>query len=280
MKVLENNDERLVMREVPIALWLFGLMFLVSATFIFFFMYQVTTLQCQRVQGAQHECQLVYAGLLSTTEEVIGRGELKRAAVYTSRGDDSDTYRVELQIGDRIVPMTSYTSSGHQSKADTVNQINDFLDSPTIETLEVSQGNRVLAWIMFTVFGGIGATMLLRMASVLNLVIDVEKKQLKLRWVGLLKFKQQELALNDVVEAKVEQSSGSKGKSVYRVVLTLSNGSFVPLRTYSSSGSEAKQHAADAINAYLSKFSHALAPMPVFAASPQPAAESSEGLEW
>jgi len=82
--------------------------------------------------------------------------------------DDNDTtYRVVLETQQGNVPLTNAFSSGYSTKADTVQQVNEFVRNSTENSAEISTGNPVVMML-------IGAALLL--FSPFQLIFSIIRK--------------------------------------------------------------------------------------------------------
>lgn len=142
---------------------------------------------------SEHRLIVVRQRLGRVTREEYPLRDVASAFVDSSRSSDGDTWRVVVQLADgQIIPVTSYYTSGYDSKKIAADRIQEFVDqannraseehtahapAPYAPTLTSRRQQRsVLAFLALfgLVFGGIGGTIMLREHKRLTTWLPVE----------------------------------------------------------------------------------------------------------
>ncbi len=252
MRILEQSNTRLVLREMPIFLWLFGGVFAVSGLLVMLALRE-GTLTCRRPEPSLARCVVSNSsvlGLFRTTTPVEG---LSGAYVHSSTDSDGDTtYQVILLTADGEVELTGHTSSGFEDKDAVVQAINAFLADPLARELSVQQDERLFGAIFGGIFVAVGTLVGAGMGRIVTADFNKSHGTLTLTRRGLLGNRVDEYPIRNVVDVNVDSQRGSKGGTTYRVSLRLSDGQAIAPVSYFSSGSGGKRKAADAIRDFLS----------------------------
>jgi len=108
---------------------LFGLVFIVLGIFFMFIFGQVTDLSCSKTAAGRTQCVkgVKFLGVIPLSSSEFR--DVYRAEVEESCDDDGCSYRVVLTSMDGERPLTSYYTSGWDSKQELAGQINAFIGS-------------------------------------------------------------------------------------------------------------------------------------------------------
>jgi hypothetical protein len=115
----------------------FGLAFSCCGLIFLLFMAQRTDLDCRRVEPNLMNCQVKTSLLGLTpigTQDISG---LIDAEVAENCDSDGCTYRVELHTTRGKMPLTSYYSSGEESKRALADKINRFVQEGSTESISL-----------------------------------------------------------------------------------------------------------------------------------------------
>lgn len=138
--------------------------FFVSAlglVFLYFFG-QIVTLDCSRAEGRPVTCvkESRFLGVLDLGEE--GMGEVRGAFVDESCDDEGCTFRVVLETSRGTKPLTSYRSSGYRDKQEVADKINQFVNTPAEQALNLKVSAGFLGILIPLIFVGVGPVITVR----------------------------------------------------------------------------------------------------------------------
>jgi len=145
-----------VRRRPIIPAVLYGLAFTACGCLFSLIFGQAATLTCTRVEPSQIECvrESKWLGWLPVSSASLQH--VQGAEVAQSCDDEGCTYRVELSTAEGTVPLTSYYSSGSQSKQETADRVNAFLKDLRESSLTVKSDAGLLAFVLPLVFVLVG----------------------------------------------------------------------------------------------------------------------------
>ena len=132
---------------------LFGLVFVIMGIFFMFIFGQVTDLSCTKTETGKTECSTVvkFLGIFPLSSNEFH--DVYRAEVEESCDDEGCSYRVMLTTIDGARPLTSYYTSGWDSKQEIAGQINAFIGSnATRGTLSLQEDSGLWASLLSMVF--------------------------------------------------------------------------------------------------------------------------------
>jgi hypothetical protein len=243
---LPNGSLRV--RLVPWVIWTIGIAMIAAWLLMMVALGagQSNTLVCRRVEPGQIDCTLTRSilGFERSTTELRG---LTGASVFrssSSRG--GSTYRVDITARSGDVSLTSYTSSGAQSKQSIVDRINRFVADDRAADFSLSYVDWPL--ILLSLLLLVGGMLLSPLYTALTTwTFDRMTGTLTVQKLRGLGSKTTEYGLDQISSVAVEHSSRTS-----RVVLRLMTRQIVPLTSYSdSSGLPAKLDAVQQIQEYL-----------------------------
>lgn len=261
MKILEQTDYRLRLRERPWAIWLMGGVF--ALPFVLSFAMPilmlsfspVTAIRCQR-QTLPYECIATKTSLVSQERVRIPLSLLRQAKLEDYVDSEGDRmYRVVLEVaGNSIILGT--TSSQASSRAAIVQQINQFLANPNQTELSARVDDRghmkieSIEGVFFFIGIFIGISFI-SLASVLTLDLDRSSGTFTICHANFFRRTRKELRLREISDIGIESSPSSDGDRLYRVVVHLTSGETVPLRQYYSNGYNDKKELANLLRQFL-----------------------------
>lgn len=253
MKVHYQDDRLLQLR--PRSTWILlaiGIVMVIASPLWVWAMGQATVLSCDHADDGRAQCKLSRAVLGITIGDEPLEG-LTGARVGESTDSDGDTtYRVVLEAGGRSVPFTNHTSSGYSRKAETVNDIEQFLVDPSAPSLEIRDAGTT-GFIVGSVFVLTGVALVIGGIQTLSTLWTFDRDHdvvIKYR-KGLTGPKTWEYRLSDIREAMVTSSRDSDGDTTYRVELATVQGQRIPMTSWYSSGYRRKEETANAIRGFL-----------------------------
>jgi hypothetical protein len=132
---------------------LFGLVFMVLGIFFMFIFGQVAELSCTKTAAGETECSKVvkFLGVIPLSSSEFR--DVYRAEVEENCDDDGCSYRVVLTSIDGERPLTSYYSSGWDSKQELAGRINAFIGSNVSGgTLSIQENSGLWASLLSLVF--------------------------------------------------------------------------------------------------------------------------------
>lgn len=217
----------------------------------------VTTFTCDRTLQPP-QCELTNQNLLSKEQERFNLEDLKQAEVVSkssrrSRNRSSSSYRVALQVGDRTLFLTPYSSSNSLHYSGQAHRINQFINDASQPTLRVTDS---AVWVAILLFAMFGLTGFLLLSSEI-VICDFDKrsglwKVTRSNWRGR---RQKQYPLADVVtvqlQASSESSKSKKSNSVYRVVIQLDSGESVPFQSMYTFNRRGHQRVVERVQSFL-----------------------------
>jgi hypothetical protein len=256
MDILSHTDEMLELRSRHWRLFLIiGLGFVLGGCIALFVLGQASLLECDRKLGTRPSCKLTQS-LLGFTIREKPIEQLVYARVVESRNSDDDlTYRVILETESGDFPLTSYSSSGKQSKLTIATQINAYLDDVETDSLRIGQGGKNYIIPLIVLFIGLLDIVLALMGRYNIWQIDKVNHLITHNRIGLTGHRVTQYELMDVTGAIVTSSRDSDGDRTYRVELTTRRGESIPMTSWFSSGYTKKYQAAEIIQEFLEGYS-------------------------
>lgn len=252
MKVIFQDEHTLMLRPGDFwFLWLFGLIFGGVGLLLMGLLGSENRLTCERAPRGAITCQLTRT-LLGLELENEPLNDLRGARLSISHSSDNDTYRVVLLTAAGERDFTPYGSSGYNAHNRIVEDINTFMQHPTLSRLEVSQGGVKDMWAgaLFFLIGS-GVTIGGIQMYFTTWTFDRLQGLVTHRRETLFGVKIAEYPLRDITGAGVGSSRSSRGGTVFRVELTTRNGDPIPMTRMYSSGKSGKERAAQVIGAFL-----------------------------
>ncbi|MGB3535764.1 MAG: hypothetical protein WBA13_19880 [Microcoleaceae cyanobacterium] len=165
-----------------------------------------TTLNCNRLESAQIDCEITRKNLLSQQSRSIPVTDLTSAEVdvnEASSNDNSDTYEIILITKNSRIPLTNTYSSGWGFDHYKQNQlINSFIQASAPNSLTVKHDMRwgLIIGIIFMLVSPILAIHVLFSKRITSCIFNKELNQLLITKRNLLKSEQKELILEQVKE--------------------------------------------------------------------------------
>ncbi len=254
MKIIENNPDRLALYNFPTLQIFLGILFGVIGLITTFFFARSIDIHCEKAAAGQASCRmsdklLGYISLGSRTVQNV-----QQAEVTESRDSDGDvTYRVVFRTSSGNQPLTYFSSSGYQGKANLAQEINAYLQSNRQDALDLKM---VMEWwtVLFLVaFGGAGAVMVL-LAKTDRIEMVRSQGVLRIAKRGLFGLREEEHLLREIESVVLESSSSSRGGKTYRIAFHTADGGARLLSRMYSSGWRDKQKAVDAMNQFLADY--------------------------
>ncbi len=261
MKIIHHSPTLLTLQLRPWFLWLFGAAFSTAGLVVILLLGNVTTLTCQRT-GTTGDCKLSQSGVLDSSLQRLPLNEVRGAEIATHHNRDGNTYQIRLLTDTGEIPLTSYYSSGYSSKANVVQQIEQFVSNPEISSLSIQEDGRWFAYPFGGVFLLSGLAIATCFGQVVTCSFDKTMGKFTIQRQGLLGNHQRHYRIQDISNVEIEESRGNNS-STYRVSLVIYDDSsdgyqrsknyhqMVPLTTYYSSGYNEKQKTVDSIRNFL-----------------------------
>lgn len=238
MRVTQQTATKLVLKSVPWLWWLLGCGLWGVGILISMVIATVTTFTCDRTLQPP-QCELTNQNLLSKEQERFNLEDLKQAEV-SSRSSrrsrnrrSSSSYRVALQVGDRTLFLTPYSSFNSLHYSGQAHRINQFINDASQPSLRVTDSAVWVAVLIFAMFSLVGCTLLL--SEIVICDFDKRLGVWKVTRSNLRGTRQKQYPLADIVTVQLQTSSESsktkKSNSVYRVVIQLESGESVPFQS-------------------------------------------------
>lgn len=246
MRIIRHSPQHITIHSPDLVLWIMALVFLGASALILLGFGAKVTLNCDRSLPPARVCTLETASFIDSNQTQIPAGNLQRAEVRVNYGDSdsSDTYKVVLLTNNGELPFTEYYSSGSSKKQQLADEINQFIQNDSLNTLSVKSDDRLWISIFAGIFAGIGALMGI-FSGITTLDLDRSSGLLTVSKRRLLSAGASEYLLSDFQGAELESS-----KNTYRVVLRMRDGRTEPLTSYYSSGYKGKKKLADELQGF------------------------------
>jgi hypothetical protein len=247
LKTIEDTPTTLVLRRIPIALWLFGLVFVAVGLGVGLLVGKVAVLQCQRT-GSGGECQFSTHNLIGTSNLMtFPVTDLQGARLRISEDSDGDeTYRVEFQVKEEWIPLAQVYSSGYTKKDVAVRSINTFITNRGQSGLTIRQDDRFFAMLFGGIFITVGLVTMFILGQITTLRLDRSTGLITLKRVGLLGTREGEYLLSDFNDSVVEYNDNTS-----RIAMVNRAGEHLPLTSVYTSGSRSKEATAKKIREFL-----------------------------
>lgn len=248
MKILEQTDYRLRLRERPLLSWFMGGMFVLVPMLMLSF-FPVAEIHCQR-QTLPYECITTTTSFVSQQRVKIPLSLLRQAKLEDYIDSEGDRmYRVVLEVAGNST-ILGVASSEPGDRAAMVQQINQFLANPNQTQLSARVDDRWLIGIIAGVFFLVGMSFI-SFTPVLTVDLDRGSGTLTILHGNFFRRTQKELRLREISDIAIESSVDSDGDRLYRVVVHLTSGETVPLRQYYSSGYDSKKELVNLLRQFL-----------------------------
>lgn len=264
MAILQQTPTKLTLQFRPWLTWILGgfntLVWIPLTVTVFFPLTTSYTLNCQRVQQNQGDCQLVTSNLLQSNTKTIPLPELQGARFDTiTNNDGRESQQVKLLTKQGEL-LFGYRQSYHRQTSVSnlkyiVSEVNNFVKDTQQPSLNLQIGNPLIG---FAVFGVMGVNFLWYAFCSDVITCDFDKSRgsiiKKRQWFFLI-TKTVEYQLLDIIDVKVEEKRQRNGKS-YRVKLLLNSHKDLPLTAYYTNywKSQVKMEAnAEAIKKFLNR---------------------------
>jgi hypothetical protein len=249
MKIVQQTPDQLTLRKLPSLLTcLLGGLFIVVALGVIFIFSDVITLACHR-DSSQAQCELVTAGLLRSSTQVLELEKLREARVESAVFSD----RIVLLTTAGEIPLTG-RFGGWDDKAQIADYVNAFIFNPSQSDLTVQQGNRGLGYAGGLLVAAVGLLIFVPACRVTTCTFDKARGRVTLKRQGLLGSMTSELALRDVASVQIREAqfiSRGKSRPGYQVILVTNSGEHFPLAHHLSGDLQAEQTIAAGIRAFL-----------------------------
>jgi hypothetical protein len=254
MKIIESDSNRLVLRSFPSIQILVGLVFALSGLLITFFFGRSYDLHCVRAGSKQVDCRVTQKLLGFQVIDQRKVTAIQKVEVDESTDSDGDTtYKVVFITPGRRVPLTSFSSSGYNAKADLAHQINNFINSDRQASLDIQVKMEWWILIFLFTFTGVGVVAILLSRTVEIHMLRSEGLMRILKG-GIFGTRQEEHILREIESVELESSRSSEGGSTYRIAIHTVRGEKLLLSRMFSSGRGGKQQAVDAMNQFLAPY--------------------------
>ncbi|QEQ02293.1 hypothetical protein FFX45_06440 [Thermosynechococcus sp. CL-1] len=251
MKVIEQTEYRLRLREQPLFFWLGGGVLCLCSVFLLSTL-PFAKIECQR-QTLPYECVATTPFFVIQRRVKIPLSVLRQAKLEDYIDSEGDRmYSIVLEAGADSIPLGMHSSDG-DSRAAIVQQINQFLSNPNQMQLSTNVDN---PWLIQMVVGviflvGVMGVSLIVFAPALTLDLNRSSGTFTIYHGYFFPRTKQELRLQDIKEVAIEELVDSNGDRFYRVVMHLTSGETVPLRQYYSSGYDSKKKLANLLRQFL-----------------------------
>jgi hypothetical protein len=254
MKIVENTPDRLVLRSFPSIQIIFGLFFAVVGLTITFFFGRSFDLHCVRSGSKQIDCNVTHKLL---GYQALGQTRvtaIQKAEVDESTDSDGDTtYKVVFITPKGRVPLTSFSSSGYNAKADLAHQINNFINDSGQASLDIQVKMEWWILIFLFVFTGVGVIVIL-LSKTVEIHMVRSEGVMRILKGGIFGIRREEHLLREIESVELESSRSSEGSSTYRIAIHTTHGGKLLLSLMFSSGRGGKQKAVDAMNQFLAPY--------------------------
>jgi hypothetical protein len=254
MKIIENTPDRLILRNFPFIQLIFGLSFALAGLIVTFFFGRSFDLHCVRRESKQIDCNV--------TQKLLGYQELgqtsvtaiQKAEVDESTDSDGDTtYKVVFITSKGRVPLTSFSSSGYNAKADLAHQINNFINADQQASLDIQLKMEWWILIFLFLFTGVGVIVILLSRTVEIQMVRSEGIMRILKG-GIFGTRREEHLLREIESVELESSHSSEGNTTYRIAFHIAGGGTLHLSRMFSSGGGNRQKAVEAMNQFLAPY--------------------------
>ncbi|BAQ61117.1 cysteine sulfinate desulfinase/cysteine desulfurase and related enzymes [Geminocystis sp. NIES-3708] len=211
-------------------LFLFATPFFCAGIAVIFFMGTLNTLQCNRVEFQQISCQLIREGLRG--KKNIDIGQVYSTELGISGGDEGDTYRIELNTSEGIIPLTEVYSSGSTNKRKQVKKINNFITDKTQNSLKIKQDDRLFAYPFGGIFVLVGGSLMLGSLTFfrqINCIFNNGNGTFFIREDNLFQSKIKQYGLGEIKEVIIVEEKDSDGDKILKSKIILHRGLEIPL---------------------------------------------------
>ncbi len=181
--------------------------------------YKIT---CESKVACAQKCNLNKSSSVISSSSKIKLGSLLGAKV-----EGRDTYKVLMQTTKGNIALTNSSSDNYEGHSFVANSINDFVNNPNIEYLDVPSSDSIFVKAIFLFIPVIGlAIIFLVPANVF--VVNLRKKEVKLIKHCFIKRHVKVLDFNEIKNIKLMQIKGGE-QTEYKIILILQNNVLVPI---------------------------------------------------
>ena len=234
MKVSRQSTSLLTLRSRSWDSWLISPLLIGVGLAVSTLLVGKSVLECDRAVSDQ--CTITHSNAFNQETRTFPIASLQEAKVETSRrssGSRSNrTSQVVLLTSDGRVPLSRVYTSGWGKHTRQADQANQFIATPTIARLYLSQDTRWIGAIVMLFFGGGGLVLLLN-TKVTTCTFDKSTNQCTLRLVGLTGVNRYQCSLPQILGMRVDLSgqtkAGDDDKPNSRLTIVLKTGETIPL---------------------------------------------------
>jgi len=234
MKKVRKTQDLLVIRSLPLAQVLLGLIFLGSFVALAYGMGQSATIACSYPKAEGVTCGITYRILgIYKTKEITVQG-VQTAQVEESisnKGNPQGLYRVVLVTTGEKVPLSSGFTSGRSSKDSFVERFNRLLEENRGKGFSIDWK---FPWWFFLVAGPFGLVGLLITfsARVISISVDLSRSLLTASGRGLFGQATVVFPLSEIREFQLKTMSIGRGSNLYALGIKLENNREITLGHY------------------------------------------------
>lgn len=206
-------------------LFLFATPFFCAGIAVIFFIGTLNTLKCERVEIQQISCQLIRQGLKG--KKTINVSQVYSTELGISEGEDGDTYRIELNTSEGIIPLTEVYSSGSKNKRKKIRQIDNFISDKNQTSLQITQDDRLFAYPfggIFIIVGGGLMVASLTFFRQIHCIFNNSKGKFFIREDNLFQSKIKEYNLGEIKSIVMVVEKDSDGDKILKPKIILHRG--------------------------------------------------------
>ncbi|NCQ40365.1 MAG: hypothetical protein GW795_00360, partial [Cyanobacteria bacterium] len=186
---------------------------------------KLNTLKCDRVETQQISCQLTRQGLKG--KEIINISKLYSTELGVSDSDDGETYGIELNTSEGIIPLTEVYSSGSKNKRKKIRQIDNFITDKNQTSLQITHDDRLFAYPFGAIFVFIGGGLMVASLTFFRqiyCIFDKSKKKFLIREDNVFQSKIKEYNLGEIKTIAMVEEKDSDGDKVLKPKIILHKG--------------------------------------------------------
>ena len=218
-----------------------------------------TTLNCNRLESAQINCEIIRKNWLTQQSRSIPVTDLQSAEVDVRgrTGNNSnrrETYEIILITKNSRIPLTNVYSSGIGFDHYKTNQLlNSFIQASEPNSLTVQHNMRLFAilGVIFVLCGPLLIFSVLKSKMFTHCVFDKELNQLLITKRNIFNSEQEKLMLNQIEQVKVVEGTANSQSSIRLVIL---EGDNIYLKTFFTSKNQHIRKNYDEIAKSISQF--------------------------
>jgi hypothetical protein len=245
MKIVQEHESQMTLRVRPWLLWFTGAVF-ISFGLLMVLSGSENTLTCRRDTTAPASCELSKKSLLSSQEEVLPLEDIERTTVQAYRRRNTRSYSLGLVTKTGVIKSIGTRFSSEQ----TVQDFQEFFKDTQKTNLFLKNDGRFTGYAFGVMFIPLGLLVAFAYSQTIVCHIDKNSGKLTLLNYGLRNKSQAEYNINDI-QLITLQALVSKNQKMYRLILLMQSGEYVPLTPNFPAGLREQEKTATRLSNFL-----------------------------